>query len=234
MLAEGFLNFFVFAVLLMILYMYLETRTYEVIYTTSKIDNREYLVRNLKDKQQAADLLAKIRSKLIKIVNHLKGVNDEQVKKYAADEEALTETKVAFERLISRFQPDNISESTPNNKYTSYSVNKGQKIVFCLRAKGTKEETLVEENVIMFVAIHELSHIMTESVGHTEEFWNNFRILLRVAIELKLYRNLDYSNNPVDYCGTKITDTPLKESLNKMSDMDSPVENKKRKQELSE
>jgi hypothetical protein len=55
-----------------------------------------------------------------------------------------------------------------------------------------------------------------------------------VAIELKLYRNLDYSNNPVDYCGTKITDTPLKESLNKMSDMDSPVENKKRKQELSE
>ncbi len=86
----------------------------------------------------------------------------------------------------------------------------------------------------MFVAIHELSHIMTESVGHTEEFWNNFRILLRVAIELKLYRNLDYSNNPVDYCGTKITDTPLKESLKKISDMDSPIENKKKKQEPSE
>ena len=69
MLAEGFLNFFVFAVLLMILYMYLETRTYEVIYTKSKIDDREYLVRNLKDKQGAADLLAKIRIKLIKIEN---------------------------------------------------------------------------------------------------------------------------------------------------------------------
>jgi hypothetical protein len=138
MLAEGFLNFFVFAVLLMILYMYLETRTYEVIYTKSKIDDKEYLVRNLKDKQDAADLLAKIRIKLIKIVEHLKGVNDEQVKKYAADESALDDTRAAFERLISRFQPDNISESTPNNKYTSYSVNKGQKIVFCLRSKGTK------------------------------------------------------------------------------------------------
>jgi hypothetical protein len=224
MLAEGFLNFFVFAVLLMILYMYLETRTYEVIYTKSKIDNKDYLVRNLKDKQDAADLLAKIRIKLIKIVDHLKGVNDDQVKKYAADESALNDTRAAFERLIGRFQPDNISESTPNNKYTSYSVNKGQKIVFCLRAKGTKDEALVEENVIMFVAIHELSHIMTESVGHTDEFWNNFRILLRVAVELKLYKNRDYSSNPADYCGTKITDTPLKESLKKMKDTDSPVE----------
>ncbi len=139
---DTFLNFFVFAVLLMILYMYLETRSYEVIYTKSKIDNKEYLVRNLKDKQQAADLLAKVRAKLIKIVDHLKGATDKQVIKYAADEKALSETREAFERLIGRFQPDNISESTPNNKYTSYSVNKGQKIVFCLRAKS-KDETLV-------------------------------------------------------------------------------------------
>jgi len=214
---ETFLNFFVFVVLLMILYMYLETRSYEVIYTKSTIDDRDYLVRNLSDKTEAADLLAKIRIKLIKITNHLKGVNDTQVKQYtnSSDDDdkssnILKETKEAFERLISRFQPDNISESTPNNKYTSYSVNKGQKIVFCLRAKG-KEETLVAENVIMFVAIHELAHIMTVSVGHTEEFWNNFRILLRVAVELKLYKNQDYSNSPVDYCGTKITDTPLKD-----------------------
>ena len=213
---ETFLNFFVFVVLLMILYMYLETRSYEVIYTKSTIDDRDYLVRNLSDKTEAADLLAKIRVKLIKITDHLKGVNDSQVKQYTnssdddTKENLLKETKEAFERLIGRFQPDNISESTPNNKYTSYSVNKGQKIVFCLRAKG-KEETLVAENVIMFVAIHELAHIMTVSVGHTEEFWNNFRILLRVAVELKLYKNQDYSNSPVDYCGTKITDTPLKD-----------------------
>jgi len=213
---ETFLNFFVFVVLLMILYMYLETSSYEVIYTKSTIDDRDYLVRNLSDKTEAADLLAKIRVKLVKITDHLKGVNDTQVKQYTnssdddTKENILKETKEAFERLISRFQPDNISESTPNNKYTSYSVNKGQKIVFCLRAKG-KEETLVAENVIMFVAIHELAHIMTVSVGHTEEFWNNFRILLRVAVELKLYKNQDYSNSPVDYCGTKITDTPLKD-----------------------
>ncbi len=209
MLGDSFIDFFVFIVLLMIIYMYLETRTYEVIYVKSAVDNKDYLVRNLSDKQEAADLLARTKAKLIKVVDHLKGVNDEQVKKYASNDGAVNETKEGFDRLIKRFQPDNISETTPNSKYTSYSVNKGQKIVFCLRAKG-EVETLVADNVIMFVALHELSHIMTKSVGHTEEFWSNFRILLRVAIELKLYQNQDYSTSPVDYCGTKITDTPLK------------------------
>jgi hypothetical protein len=210
MLGESFLDFFVFIVLLMIIYMYLETRTYEVIYTKSTVDGKDYLVRNVSDKEEAANLLARTKAKLIKVVEHLKGIKDDKVKEYSSKEEDMKATKEAFERLISRFQPDNISESTPNNKYTSYSVNKGQKIVFCLRAKGTKEETLVEDNIIMFVALHELAHIMTVSVGHTEEFWENFRILLRVAIALKLYKNQDYSSKPVDYCGTKITDTPLK------------------------
>ena len=135
---------------------------------------------------------------------------EEEVIEYSSKKEDAENNKEGFKRLIGRFQPDNISESTPNNKYTSYSVNKGQKIVFCLRAKGKPVETLVEDNIIMFVALHELAHIMTVSVGHTEEFWENFRVLLRVAIKLKLYQDQDYASKPVDYCGTKITDTPLK------------------------
>lgn len=210
MLGDSFLDFFVFIVLLMIIYMYLETRTYEVLYVKSTVDNKEYLVRNLDDKQEAANLLARTRAKLVKVVDHLKGVTDEEAIEYSSKKEDAENNKEGFKRLIGRFQPDNISESTPNNKYTSYSVNKGQKIVFCLRAKGKPVETLVEDNVIMFVALHELAHIMTVSVGHTEEFWENFRILLRVAIKLKLYKDQDYASKPVDYCGTKITDTPLK------------------------
>jgi hypothetical protein len=82
MFGASFLDFFVFLVLLMIIYMYLETRSYEVIYTKSTVDGKDYLVRNLKDKQEAADLLARTRAKLVKVVDHLKGVTDEQVKKY--------------------------------------------------------------------------------------------------------------------------------------------------------
>jgi predicted metal-dependent hydrolase len=33
----------------------------------------------------------------------------------------------------------------------------------------------------MFVAIHEMSHTCTKSVGHKSEFWENFKFLLENA-----------------------------------------------------
>lgn len=115
-------------------------------------------------------------------------------------------------RLITNFNPDAFSETTPDAKYTSYSVNKGEKIVFCLRDKKDKEykEELVKENIMTFVAIHELGHLMTKSIGHEPEFWNSFKLLLKIAIDNGLYKNIDFNNTPKDYCGVKITDTPLK------------------------
>jgi predicted metal-dependent hydrolase len=53
-----------------------------------------------------------------------------------------------------------------------------KKLYFCIRQKD-EDETLVEENTITFVAIHELAHIMTKSIGHTDEFWNNFKRLIK-------------------------------------------------------
>ena len=38
----------------------------------SKVDNRKYLVRNLPDKQQAADLIATVRGNLVKLAQELK------------------------------------------------------------------------------------------------------------------------------------------------------------------
>ena len=81
-----------------------------------------------------------------------------------------------IDRLVSNFNPDAFSETTPDAKYTSYSVNKGEKIVFCLRDKKDGE-TLVKENIMTFVAIHELGHLMTKSIGHEPEFWNSFKLL---------------------------------------------------------
>ena len=61
----------------------------------------------------------------------------------------------------------------------------------------------------MFVAIHELAHLMSKSIGHTTEFWDNMRFLLEKGIEIGIYNHIDYSKKPEDYCGIKITDTPL-------------------------
>ena len=170
-----------------------EHLTNEVSYVKSDIDNNEYLVRNRDNKQQAADLLAKVRLKLEKIISSMK-------QKYPNDKSVL--------RMSKKFNADNISESGKSSQYTSYSVNKGEKIVFCIRQKD-EDESLVEENTITFVSIHELAHIMTKSIGHTEEFWNNFKRLLKEAIDLGLYQKEDYQSNPKEYCGIKVTDSPL-------------------------
>ncbi len=174
-------------------YTHYEHLTNEVTYVKSSVDNNEYLVRNLDNKQDAADMLARIRIKLQKIcdIMHKSHPEDENVK-----------------RMVERFNPDNITESGKNNQYTSYSVNKGEKIVFCIRQKNEKEE-LVDENTMTFVSIHELAHIMTKSVGHTPEFWDNFKRLLNVAIDNGLYTKEDYNKSPKDYCGIKVSDTPL-------------------------
>ena len=66
-----------------------------------------------------------------------------------------------------KYNPNNFSETGKDSKYTSYSVNKGEKIVLCLRSRDGKDR-LIDENTLTFVSIHELAHIMTKSVGHTE------------------------------------------------------------------
>ena len=189
---KDFTSFFICIILITILYIHLENKFTDVEYVKSKVDGNKYLVRNLKDKQEAADLLATIRKNLIKLTQELKKKN---------------KNNVDIDRMINNFNPNNITEYDENNKYTSYSVNKGEKIVFCVRSRD-KRNKLVKLNIMMFVALHELAHTMTKSIGYTEEFWNNFRILLRNARKMGIYKRVNYNETPVDYCGTKITDDP--------------------------
>ena len=79
------------------------------------------------------------------------------------------------------------SEPDPTNDFTSYSLNKGEKIVFCLRSEETKQ--LHDINIIMFVAIHELAHVMSVTIGHNEEFYTNFRFLLQELFMI-IYMNM--------------------------------------------
>lgn len=223
-----FMKVIIVIIIISILYMYLEKNSTEVIFIESPLNNKKYLVRNLPDKQEAANLLAEISINLERIIEYLKTESIDTIyyqfklrkpkkssanKKVDKDDELHKTNKMMLnndiKRLISNFNPDNFSESTPDVKYTSYSVNKGEKIVFCLRSKKV-EQQLVKKNTMMFVAIHEFSHLMTESVGHEPEFWENFKFLLLVAIHIKAYKHINFNKNPEEYCGTEITDTPLK------------------------
>lgn len=180
-------------IIIVICTMKYEEFTSDIELVNSTVNNKKYLVRNKPDKQKAANILANISEKLQTLVDHL-------IQKYSDDQRV--------KLLYSRFNPDNISETAYNNKYTSYSVNKGEKIVFCLRSRDTNE-VLENENTLMFVALHEFSHIMTTSIGHTKEFWDNFAFVLKEAIQIKVYQYQNFKDRPVKYCGTMITDTPL-------------------------
>lgn len=189
--------FVIIFVIMMSILKYKKNQWTEVDYVTSDYDQHSYLVRNLPDKQNAAMLLSMIRDRLIRLVNYLHNhyPNNSGIK-----------------RLVEKFDPDKLTESSDSSLYTSYSINKGEKIVFCLRQRD-EEEQLLDLNTMMFVAIHELAHIMTKSVGHTEEFWNNMKFLLKQAMndQNKLYTYQPYHLQPQLYCGTVISDTPIKQ-----------------------
>jgi len=156
----------------------------------SKVDNRNYEVQIRDDSQEAADLIAKIRQKLELLVKHL-------IKTYPNEERTI--------RMKQNFNPDKIKEGIDNPNYTSYSINKGEQIVLCLRTNNK----LMDLNTMMFVVLHELSHICTESIGHTSEFWTNFKWILEEAINIGVYQKQDFKLNNVEYCGMTITDSPL-------------------------
>jgi hypothetical protein len=201
---KEFTTFFLLLVAVTIFYVYLETKALDVVYVESNLAGKEpfkVLVRNLDDSQEAANLLAKIRENLVKLVEYTSNE-----KNFKENKKEYEEYKESLIRMKNNFRPDNISESSPNNNYTSYSINKGEKIVFCIRSKKTGE--LVDINTMMFVAIHEMGHLMSESVGHTPEFWKNMKYLLHRGEEIDIYKHINYSDESVEYCGTMITDTP--------------------------
>jgi predicted metal-dependent hydrolase len=168
--------------------------SHDMAHVESTVDHERYLVRNLPDKQDAADRLARTRAKLLRLMRELKQAYPD---------------KAIVQQIMRNFDaaPSRFSESTPNASYTSYSVNKGEKVYMCLRQRNEKEE-LVDENIITFVAIHEMAHIGTPEIGHTPLFWNNFGWLLKEAEKIHIYEFTNFSAHPVEYCGIHITDQP--------------------------
>lgn len=168
---------------------------YSTVYVTSTVDGKQYKVRDMADKMEAANLMAKLRLRLTKLCGILE-------QKYP--------DKPQVKLMIKNFRsdPHRFLESTPDSEHTSYSVNKGESIHLCLRQRQGPDESLVDENVMTFVALHELAHVCTESVGHGPDFWNNFGWLLKEAEANNLYTYTDFSAHPVSYCGVYITDSP--------------------------
>ena len=160
---------------------------------TSSVDGNKYCVRQRLQQEMAADLLANVTQNMKNLVAYMQ-------KNYPTYENV--------QRLVKNFNPKKIIENDPEDEHTAYSENKGEKIAFCL-TKSKTDEKLIDKNTLTFVAIHELAHTMTVSIGHKEEFWSNFKFLLENAVRAHIYTEVDYAKKPIQYCGILIDESPL-------------------------
>jgi len=191
---EDFFGYIIIAVVLLIcLKIYYESDAFNLKCIISSVDGNRYCVREREKMEMAADLLAKVTKKSKLLVYYLQN-------KYPEDPRVI--------KLVENFNPQKISETLPTSELTAYSENKGEKVAFCLNKTKKDNSKLIDLDTLTFVSLHELSHIMTTSIGHKQDFWQNFKFLLENAKAAKLYDPVDYKKNPQEYCGMTINDNP--------------------------
>jgi len=187
-----FFYIFVAFILFICLVIYYQSDEYNLKCIIASKDGNRYCVREREKLELAANLLADVTQKMKNMVEYMKTNHPDDPR-----------TK----RLVKGFNPKKISETLPTSELTAYSENKGEKIAFCLNTTKPGNK-LIDINTLTFVALHELSHIMTESIGHKQDFWQNFKYLLENAKTAGIYDPVDYKKTPQNYCGMTINDNP--------------------------
>jgi len=179
-------------VLFLCLIIYYQSDAFDLKCIIASKDGNRYCVRERAKMELAANLLADVTQKMNDTVAFIEIKEPEDPRTI---------------RLVKGYNPKKISETLPTSELTAFSENKGEKIAFCLN-KSKNGSKLIDINTLTFVALHELSHIATESIGHKQEFWENFKWILQNAKEAGIYSPVDYKKYPEEYCGMTINDNP--------------------------
>lgn len=183
------------ALLLLILFVIYVRAQYDPV----MLDGRSWhVVRGFGDKKKAAGLLCATNKRLIAFMRHLRA-------KYAGRSDDKARIVGA---ILQNYDPDRLFEANPLVPGTSYTLNKGESMHICLRDKS--DYSLVDPNVLMFVCLHEISHIGNyNGWGHSDRFWRIFKFILREAVAAGVYLPRDYERHPYVYCGLRIDYSPL-------------------------
>ena len=176
----------------LIILIILETNELFIEYRNSKLNNKKYGVQEEFHKSdEAVEILAKLHDQMEDLVRDLH-------KNYPNDDRVL--------RLVKGFMKAKIEEA-PNDDGSSYTINKGELVAICLRHKKN-DHPFHDYNTLLFVIIHEMSHIASISEGHNSEFITNFKWLLKEAKKFGYYDPVNYQKSPMTYCGVKVTNNP--------------------------
>jgi predicted metal-dependent hydrolase len=188
----------IFSVIIVLAYLMYKIRKSKLTIIENEDTGMKLMVYNDKNKKGSANLLSEIIVRMFKLRNNL-----------IKDKEKYSEFKQYIELLESNFNESRtqIYENDPSSELTSFSVNKGEEVAFCLKSK--KDGRLHEINLLIYVAIHEMAHMACPEIGHGDLFKKIFKFLTLRAIEMQLYEKDDYGKNPVEYCGMILSSTIL-------------------------
>ena len=171
----------------------------------SEYDGNSYEVLNIYGgKKKAAGKLGMLNLYILSLIKFMK-------QKYIVEKQGTVENQNFTRRLLIRYNPDAIAENFVKSGEiinTSFVQNKGEEIRFCLREKESGESNIHNNDILQFVALHELTHIGSLEYGHDDIFWKEFKFILINAEEARIYKPFDYGVNNQNYCGLAITYNP--------------------------
>ena len=171
-------------IVVLILLIFFSKRTYSGnVRHYSSIDHSYYYVNNRhsnRTKTIIANKLATVRKKGDRLIHTIK-----------RDQHLRSQNK--YKRLLKKWPQLQIEELNVEGKEIfAFNVNKGYKISLCVLDNDV--------NDIMFVFLHELTHIMTDEIGHPPQFWTHFKELLELAIKHDIYTYQNYNEKHAKFC----------------------------------
>jgi hypothetical protein len=153
----------------------------------SSVNNKKYSVIKTGDYAAAADMLASLEDKARAFIAaaSAKYPNDTTIKR------------------IQKYWTGSLTE-IPQSDTIAYALDK-KEIFMCVRDEAGEVQKLDD---LLFVLLHELSHVMNSSYGHDAPFWKQFKRTLEMANKLGYLPYKNYDEYSVTVCGKTITSNP--------------------------
>ncbi len=166
---------------------------------------------DLENPLQAAETMDQLNTTSLALIDHLQTKYIKKSGKELIKEQYQKIVMDGVAALKNNFKTANMEENIPERSGgdTSYVIDKGDIFAMCLRDPKNGNKIDPKMNDLIFVLIHEMSHLFTSTYGHDSLFWNNFRFLLQEADEVGLYSPINYKKNGSPYCGIVISYSPL-------------------------
>ncbi|AGE49530.1 hypothetical protein ATCVNEJV3_559L [Acanthocystis turfacea Chlorella virus NE-JV-3] len=154
----------------------------------SDVNGKEYVVIDTGDYQGAADMLAHLEDTSRRFI-------DAAIAAYPAENHL---------KRVKKYWTGTLSE-IPQSDTIAYTIEK-KDLYICVRDPSGNIQNFDD---LLFVLLHELSHIMNPSFGHDDAFWGQFKRTLEIANKLGYLPYKDYDDYSVTVCGKTISSNPM-------------------------